>query len=137
MATASAHIEAVQQTHNSIIDLLTQKTAARDSTALARLHVDDYVLIDSFGETLSKNDYLHLVQSGQLTYNNIDTKDLKVRLYGDAAIVTGHTSGKAMVNGQMGSGEFAFTSVYVRQGGEWRLASGHVSMVDPRFVIGQ
>lgn len=135
MADTSAHVEAVKEVHNNIINILTNQSmkAGQKHESLAKHHADDYVLIGSFGETYTKDQYLELIRSGKLNYGSIETKNLNVRVFGETAIATGQTSGKATVDGQTGGGRFAFTSVYTKRGDGWKLTSGQVTMIDPRF----
>jgi len=90
-----------------------------DMATLNRLTPDDYTFIDRRGNFLDKKEALGRVKSGQAKMISMTSFDLKVRLYGNTAIVTGRTDVKATMNGRDNSGTVLFTRVYVRRGGRW------------------
>jgi hypothetical protein len=60
-------------------------------------------------------------------YETFRNHDQKVRLYGNAAIVTGITSIKGQSGGNTFAGDFQFTDTWVYAGGRWKLAASHAS----------
>jgi len=81
-----------------------------DAEKIAMFLTDDYTLTDSKGEISRAAD------------------DMKVRVYGDhTAIVTGKTKVKGNAQGKPIDIIVQFTDTFVKQGGRWRLAAGHVS----------
>ena len=60
-------------------------------------------------------------------YEIFRNHDQKVRLHGDAAIVTGITSIKGQSGGKSFEGDFQFTDTWVYGGGRWKLAASHAS----------
>jgi ketosteroid isomerase-like protein len=60
-------------------------------------------------------------------YEMFRNHDQKVRLYGDAAIVTGVTSIKGQSGGKTFEGDFQFTDTWVYGDGHWKLAASHAS----------
>ena len=60
-------------------------------------------------------------------YEIFRNHDQKVRVYGNAAIVTGITSIKGQSGGKAFEGEFQFTDTWIYGGGSWKLAASHAS----------
>jgi ketosteroid isomerase-like protein len=58
-------------------------------------------------------------QSGSFKYDSRTISDLKIRIYGDTAIVTGRSTQKGSENGKDYSGDYRFTRVYGKQEGRW------------------
>jgi hypothetical protein len=54
---------------------------------------------------------------------------MKVRLFGDVAVVTGRTLVKGKAGETAVDGEFQFTDVLFHAGGRWRAVSGHASRI--------
>ena len=54
---------------------------------------------------------------------------MKVRLHGDAALVTGITTVSGMAGTTAFAAEFQFTDTLVRQRGAWRVAASHISRI--------
>jgi ketosteroid isomerase-like protein len=53
--------------------------------------------------------------------------DMKVRVHGDTAVVTGKMHTKGISGGKPFDAQFQFTDTFVKDGGRWRLLAGHVS----------
>lgn len=60
-------------------------------------------------------------------YEIFRNHDQTVRLYGDAAIVTGITTIKGQSGGEPFTGDFQFTDTWVYHDGRWKLAASHAS----------
>jgi ketosteroid isomerase-like protein len=90
-----------------------------DVAALDRLTSDDYTFITLRGELRTKSEILKGFASGSFRYESRQISDLKVRLYGDTAVVTGRSVQKGIENGKDYSGNYWFTRVYVKQNGRW------------------
>ena len=67
----------------------------------------------------TKSDILKGFASGAFHYESRQIWDLKVRVYGDTAVVTGRSAQKGAENGKNYSGDYWFTRVYVKQNGRW------------------
>ena len=60
-------------------------------------------------------------------YETFRNHDQKVRLCGNAAIITGITSIKGRSEGKAFEGDFQFTDTWVYGDGRWKLAASHAS----------
>lgn len=98
-----------------------------DTDGIRRLLTDDFTLTDPDGVITTREDDVRALQTNAIRYTLFENRDMKVRLHGDAAVVTGITE----VRGNAGSAAFAskfqFTDTVVRQGERWRVASSHIS----------
>src|SRR5262252_2279884 len=90
-----------------------------DAAALDRMTSDDYTFITLRGEMRTKSEILKGFASGSFHYESREISDLKVRVYGYTAIVTGRSVQKGMENGKDYSGDYRFTRVYVRRNDNW------------------
>jgi len=59
-----------------------------------------------------------------VTIANLAAHEVEIRLFGDVAIIHARTS-YTMADGHPGAGRY--TDVWVRQNGEWRAVSAHVT----------
>jgi ketosteroid isomerase-like protein len=94
-----------------------------DVATLDKQTADDYVLISMNGRMSDKSQMLDGFKSGQSKLTSNDLSDLKVRVYGDAAVVTGKADVKGTLGGQDATGQVLFTRVYVKKGGHWQSVS--------------
>lgn len=90
-----------------------------DAAALERMTSDAYTFITLRGEMRTKTDIVKGFQSGSFKYDSRTISDLKVRVYGDTAIVTGRSTQTGTESGKDYSGDYRFTRVYVKQKGRW------------------
>ena len=90
-----------------------------DVSVLDRMTSDDYTFITLRGEMRTKQEILKGFASKSFHYDSRQIFDLKVRVYGDTAVVIGRSVQKGMENGKDYSGNYWFTRVYVKQNGQW------------------
>ena len=75
------------------------------------------------GATLSKEDELNVIRTGQIHYRDIDIKDVSVRLIDSTAIVLTTLQLGAVVGGNEVTNPFVVTEVYVHHDDTWTLGS--------------
>ena len=90
-----------------------------DIDALAKVTADDYTLITAAGAMSDKAQMISAFKSGQSKITVDDVSDMKVRVYGDTAIVTGKVNVKGTLAGKDATGTQLYTRVYVKKGGHW------------------
>ena len=100
-----------------------------DTSFLDGALADDWMVIRPRGETSDKAQLLKELKDGTVKYEALDESDVKVRVYGDAAIVTGRLQSKVKRQGQEVGGPARYTQVFVRQGGKWRCVATQVTRI--------
>jgi hypothetical protein len=92
-----------------------------DLDVAERLHADDYELITPGGARLSKREYLDGIASGELDYSVFEPiSELRVRLYGQAAILRYRVRIEISFGGEQDAGTFWHTDAYERRDGVWQ-----------------
>jgi ketosteroid isomerase-like protein len=86
-----------------------------DFDALQRLYGDDLVYVHSTAVTDSKASYIERQRSG-LHYRVMRPSDVKVRVFGCLAIITGRGDYEVTQNGQDSSPHLLFTAVWAKRG---------------------
>lgn len=102
-----------------------------DASTLNRLTANDYTFVTLRGELLTKAEIVRNFASGSAKYQSRTISDLKIRVYGDAAVVTGRAAQKGSENGKDYSGAYWFTRVYVRQGRTWTTVALQTTLITP------
>jgi len=102
-----------------------------DVAFLAHTLADDFVGIGPRGFILTKDEWLARHKSGDLRYESFELDEVKIRVYGDAAVLTGRETTKVKYRGQDQQGQFRTTEVFVTQDGRWRLAGLQLSPIAP------
>jgi ketosteroid isomerase-like protein len=101
----------------------------RDVEAYARLLADDYLETGPDGGMATKAEELALVRSTETTITAVITDDFKVRLFGDAAVVTFRLTFKKLVDGKEMTGQERFTDTWIKRDGRWQCVSVHYSRI--------
>jgi ketosteroid isomerase-like protein len=91
-----------------------------DVAMLEGLTSDDYVLINANGQLSDKAATMNAIKTGIIKLTANDVSDMKVRVYGDTAVVTGKSTAKGTIAGVEIKGPLMFTRVYVKKNGKWQ-----------------
>ena len=109
-----------------------EATVKGDVQALERLYTDEYLAIDPAGATFTKAQDIANVKSGNFKLATYKLDELKVRLHGEVAVVTGRNTIKATYMGKDISGAYRFTDVFVKRGGRWQVLTTQGTLVAPQ-----
>jgi ketosteroid isomerase-like protein len=102
-----------------------------DVAALEGLTSDDYTLINASGRLSDKATTMNDIKTGVIKLTANEVSDLKVRVYGDTAVVTGKSSAKGTIGGRELKGPVMFTRVYVKKSGKWQSVAFQQTPIVP------
>jgi hypothetical protein len=94
---------------------------------LEQLLADDLIVTMTDMAVMNKAQSIGLLRSGHLKFPRYETSDIRIRVYNDAAIVTGRLQRTRTVNGNNVDDDWRFTKVYVRRSGRWQVVAWHAS----------
>jgi ketosteroid isomerase-like protein len=94
-----------------------------DTEELNRVLADDLTYVHSSGQVDTKAELISSLQSGQRKYESIQPDEIKVRVYGEAAVVTGRAQMRTKSQGQDFHFQIRFTDVYVKKGDGWQMVA--------------
>lgn len=100
-----------------------QATIHRDVAFAERTLADNYVGIGPLGTVISKNETINARKNAQLQYESIEISDMVVRIFGNAAVVTGRADVRGKDLGEDFSGPYRFTRVWVKRNAQWQTVS--------------
>jgi len=100
-----------------------------DLDALGSLLADDFVLVGPLGFVLDKQQYLGSRRTGDLKHQSLVWDDVRVRVYGEAALAVGSQTQRSTFQGRDASGRFRVTQAAIRQGNRWTIAGLHYSPI--------
>ncbi len=81
---------------------------------------DDWIIINADGGIIDRQRFLEVIKSGTLTHEMMESDDMRVRVYGDSAVVSAVTRSKGKFMGQEFTTHERSTDVFVRRDGRWR-----------------
>jgi ketosteroid isomerase-like protein len=120
--------------HREIENLESQWRTAlmqNDVVTINRLLADDYLGINPNGTLETKADALAQRRSGTVKISSIDPINMKVRVYGDTAVVTSQVEVAGHDGDRDISGRYHYTRVYSHKSGEWKVVSFEASRIPP------
>jgi ketosteroid isomerase-like protein len=100
-----------------------------DVAALERIYADDFIGVGPSGTVRTKPQVISDFTSGDLRFQSITTDDVRVRVYGNAAVETGLSTMNGQDKGNAVPHDTRFTRVWVKQHGSWRLVANHYSSI--------
>jgi len=96
-----------------------------DAAALDALFAEDFVYYDYTGRALSKAQCLSVIREDEVSYASWDSDEVRVRRYGDTAVITSIETVSVEDGGHEVAGRFRLTLVLVKELGDWRVVVGH------------
>lgn len=94
-----------------------------------RIMADDYTWISPWGKVFSKADNLAALKSGSDVIESWVLTKMKVRVYGQAAVVTGLSTIKETFKGRDVSGQERWTHTRVKLAGRWQCVAAQSSEI--------
>jgi uncharacterized protein (TIGR02246 family) len=102
-----------------------------DATFVEKYFADDYVGVGGNGQMRTKAEVIQMFKSASLKYESINQRVLKIRTYGDTAVVNTEAAVKLRLNGKPTSGDFRAIYVWVKQKGKWKEVAFQVTPIAP------
>jgi ketosteroid isomerase-like protein len=100
-------------------DLLAGKTAAFE-----KYLAPNAFLVDPGGMVMNRAEALAFFKSGDLKFESSKIEEMKVTVYGNAAVVTYRTTDKGKYKTQDISGQYRWTDTWAKLKGKWLLVAG-------------
>jgi Domain of unknown function (DUF4440) len=98
-----------------------------DTTILDEVFADGYVDTDEHSQRSDKKGVLSVLKSGELKMESIKLSDMKVYVYGDAAVVIGNSAQVGNFQGHAVAPKILFTDTFIKQKGKWKAVASHRS----------
>lgn len=99
----------------------------RDFATLDRIMADEYILTDPLGNVRGKAESLAALEANDVLFESTKSDNVKVRINGDTAVVTGRSTFKGRYKGWSMAGKYQYTDVLVKRSGAWQAVSSHIT----------
>jgi ketosteroid isomerase-like protein len=106
----------------------TQSYKERNIDILSSLLAEDFVITIEDGSVYSKAGYISHSADATVHVEVAELSDLKVRVHGDTAIVTGAYHERGDSNGKRYEYHDRLTDVWMKVGGKWQVVASHYSV---------
>jgi hypothetical protein len=102
----------------------------RDATIMGRILADDFTSVNSRGTSSTKSQDLASLKDMTTSVETCVNANMKVRVYGDAAVVTGLvTRGGTYKGVAYKDRQVLFTDTYIRRSGRWQCVATQGTVV--------
>ncbi len=98
-----------------------------DVDRLKELSADELVVTVQEMPVMDKSMSVRIVQSGRVKFKRYETSEVKVNVFGDAAVVTGRLMRVRERQGKDIEDNWRFTKVYLHRDGKWQVVAWHGS----------
>jgi uncharacterized protein (TIGR02246 family) len=97
---------------------------SRDTKALELLFADDLIVTTFDGKTRGKKEELEVLKPNELVKTiSVNNDEVKIRVYGRAAVVTALTKMHFVISEKNAYSNFRYTAVFVKQDGRWQIVA--------------
>jgi ketosteroid isomerase-like protein len=134
LASLTASFSMTQQKSDAGSKILVFETKWNDAykrgdiPAMNSLLADEFIITVEDGRTFSKAGYIAQLGGGTTLVELSEMSDLKVRIHGNAAVVTGAYHEKGTMNGKPYEYHDRFTDVWMDNDGRWQVIASHYSI---------
>jgi|SRR6478672_2471790 hypothetical protein len=115
--------------NQSVLQTLNQIAAAlrsNNTAALDTLYANDYTSVNTRGFLVNKASRLESIKSGRLKYESYNYKNVKIRLYGNTAVVNATIQVK--IKG-VDDNSFLSTLILIKNGEQWQVVNAQTNIV--------
>ena len=105
---------------------------SNDAKAIDGFLSDDWIIIDTHGGIIDKARFIAVIRSGTLTHDVMESSDLRIRIYGDTAVVTALAKTKGKFSGNEFTTEERATDIFVRKNDRWLCVLSQLSRYDKK-----
>jgi hypothetical protein len=104
-----------------------QAMVQRNLEVLELIEADEFTFTTPDGTIMTKAQDLETIRSGDIVYDSLTLEDVKVKVFGDAGVVTG----RALVKGRYKtfdiSGAYRYTVTFVKRQGRWQAVASQMT----------
>lgn len=108
----------------------TEAGLKNDFKTMDRIIADDWVAIDFAGKTITKAQAIADLKSGASKNQSVELGEMKVRVFGNTAVVTGSDTEKSTYKGKDSSGKYVWTDVFVNRNGRWQAVASQSTKIE-------
>jgi ketosteroid isomerase-like protein len=106
---------------------LNRAVAQRDTRRVSDLLADDWILVTASGKVKTKAELIAELGQPDLEFQDNESRDVLVRIWGDTAVLTGVLHQRYRMGGQEHDLTMRYSDTWTRVGDAWRQVSGHAS----------
>jgi ketosteroid isomerase-like protein len=111
------------------VDQHTDAYVKSDDKRFDELLADDFMLVASNGQMIDKPAILAAMKEGKLKIESMPAEDVKIRIYGATAVVTGQAKLKGTLEGNDISETHRFTNILIKHDDHWQCVNSQFTRI--------
>jgi ketosteroid isomerase-like protein len=102
-----------------------------DAAALEQIEADNFTLTEADGKVTTKAEDVASIKNAKTPQpdDSFDVEDVKVRLYGDTAVLIGRVILKYRNKGQMVVERYRYTDTYLKRRKRWQVIASQLTRI--------
>lgn len=121
--------EILKQQFQEIEDNFNMAVISNSIDEIKKCITSDWVLVDSQGGIIPQEGFFKVLQEGQLSHSTMTKEILRVKVYGDIALVTARGQNTGMWQGKPLEADEWITDVYKKENDKWLCVLTHLTPV--------
>ena len=118
---------AISQTLQAMEQAWLNAEKNHDAAAFENLVADDWIAISPDGKSQTKAERAAEIKAAHIASATLG--DMKARVFGDTAVVTGTDDEITMTDGKKSSDHYVWTDVFVKRNGNWLAVASQTAQI--------
>ena len=106
-----------------------QALTKRDIETLDEIWTADYTFVNPRGQLLSKAQRIANIKSGTTEFHTMSPQKERLHVQGNFAVEVGRIVGEGEYSGQESSGEYRYTTVWIKVQKRWRMSANQITLI--------
>lgn len=102
-----------------------------DKAALDRIFAEEFIYTNPKCEVRDKRQQIASLSSGEAKIESAKSDDVRIRVYGETAVMTGHFTATEQRQGKKTRIDERYTAVWVKRQGRWQLVAEQGNLQKP------
>ena len=102
-----------------------------DIPGIEKIIAPGLIYSHSNGVVDTREAYLTRLKNGTSDYQAIDFAKMDAKVFGDVVVVTARARFKVLADGKQINNDIAYTHIYQKQGGAWRMIAHQAAKMQP------
>ncbi|MEO7991726.1 MAG: nuclear transport factor 2 family protein [Chryseolinea sp.] len=121
--------EELKKQFQQIEDNFSVAVISKSVDEIKKCITSDWILVDSQGGIIPQEGFFKVLEQGSLTHSTMTKKILRVKVYGNIALVTGRGQNTGTWQGQPLEADEWITDVYKKENDKWLCVLTHLTPV--------
>jgi len=122
--------EQLKESFQEIEDNFNEAVISNNVDEIKKCITPDWVLVDSQGGIIPQEGFFKVLEQGALAHHTMTKQILRVKIYGDIALVTGRGQNTGVWQGQPMEADEWITDVYKKENETWLCVLTHLTPVE-------